>query len=504
MWIICAGGKRSGSTLQYNIMANMVEIAGVGKRLSHFDSKEFPAVKEAESTYKGFNVFKTHGLTAELAREVNQGNAIVIHCYRDVRDVIMSSINKGWIKEQNDTVQHATKTYLQEHEAWTTLNGKVLSRKYEDFAFSVPSEIEVLASFLEIELSDAQIQDIAEKVDRNTLKKVQSDIPEAKRRESSKQVFHSETLLHTNHIFDGSKDQFKKGLRPHSICLIEALAHRFLVNHGYELYWSKTDEFLSFSQHADDYIAWQLLGKPATGTIMEVGAFDGVHLSNSLSLEQKGWKAVCVEANPRFYTFLEQQRPKATNINKAVVSDAETKEIAFYDEEIGVLSGVTFDEEDIKKRYENRGLPYTAPKKIIVPAETLDRICASERLERIHVMSIDIEGFELQALQGLNLKKVIVDLFIIEANSEEEKASIKQFFSKWKKYRFIGRNRQNLFFIRKSVAKKRNFKNLDLEGYVRAKQFHPVSDHLSIEAVEPRFYESDQFEKIVNSFSLFS
>ena len=78
---------------------------------------------------------------------------------------------------------------------------------------------------------------------------------------------------------------------------------------------------------------------------------------------------------------------------------------------------------------------------------------------------------------------------------------------KTNKYQFailIGRNRQNLFFIRKSVAKKRNFKNLDLEGYVRAKQFHPVSDHLSIEAVEPRFYESDQFEKIVNSFSLFS
>ena len=45
MWIICAGAKRSGSTLQYNLISNLVEKSGLGKRIPHFKTQEFSRVK---------------------------------------------------------------------------------------------------------------------------------------------------------------------------------------------------------------------------------------------------------------------------------------------------------------------------------------------------------------------------------------------------------------------------------------------------------------------------
>lgn len=36
------------------------------------------------------------------------------------------------------------------------------------------------------------------------------------------------------------------------------------------------------------------------GYFVEVGTFDGVHLSNSYSFELGGWNGLCVEASPRF------------------------------------------------------------------------------------------------------------------------------------------------------------------------------------------------------------
>ena len=265
------------------------------------------------------------------------------------------------------------------------------------------------------------------------------------------------------------------------------------------------DRFLSHSQHADDYIAWQLLGKKNTGLVIEVGAFDGIHLSNSFSFSQLGWKSVCIEPNPEIYSYLIKNRPNSVNINKAIVGDDKIKEIDFFSEEIGVLSGCNYDEEDIKKRYKNRGLAYKPLKKIKVKASTLNSILFDLELKHtsIDLLSIDVEGFELEVLKGLNLTQYEVKLFIIEANNSDAKVEILNYFKFYPDYKHIGDNVQNLFILNKNILSKNILRHLNLVDYIKAKQLHPKDNLLTLDSTPPKFVKTQDILKYEKYFGLF-
>ncbi|WP_418513606.1 FkbM family methyltransferase [Corallibacter sp.] len=262
-------------------------------------------------------------------------------------------------------------------------------------------------------------------------------------------------------------------------------------------------KFISYSQHADDFIAWQLLGEKNQGVVVEIGAFDGKHLSNSYSLSQLGWKSICVEPSPRIFKYLEKNRRDATNVNKAVVGDETVTDIEFFSEEIGVLSGCNYDEEDIKKRYQNRGLQYKEPERFSVPATTLNKLFDEINHHKINLLSIDVEGFEMEVLKGLNLNHITVDLFIIEANTSQEKEAILNYFKSYDDYMFLGNNYQNLFIARKKAIKRKNLKTLTFDGYFKAKQQHPFDDKLSLDSVPPKFNKSTAYIKHQKLFGLF-
>ncbi|MEH6764504.1 MAG: FkbM family methyltransferase [Aequorivita antarctica] len=503
MWIVCAGGKRSGSTLQYNIISKIIEESQKGKRLTHFKPEEFIKVKEQNSDYKGFKVFKTHSLSDEIKYEIKNDNAIVFHCYRDIRDVVVSYINKGWINGNQTSIIDTVNNYLNEHDIWQNCGKEIYSRKYEDFSFNLVDEIRYISEVLNIELKEELINEISNELNIESLKKSQDKISEDKKRQSSNQTFHQDTLLHTNHINDGSSNQFLKSLSKSNISLIESLAYGYLLKYDYKLYWPEFDDFISYSQHADDYIAWQLLGRERDGLVVEVGAFDGVHLSNSFAFEQIRWNSICIEPSPAIFKFLEQNRPAAININNAIVGDENISEIDFYAEEIGVLSGCNYDEEDVKKRYENRGLEYTEPKKIKITATTLSSLFGKLKVDTIDVLSIDVEGFELEVLKGLDLKSFNVKLFIIEANDEEYKTQILNFFKENPAYIYVGNNYQNLFFVKKKYLLKRIIRKLDFKNYIKAKQYHPKGSVYVIDSLPPRFVESNEVLKFKRYLGIF-
>lgn len=263
--------------------------------------------------------------------------------------------------------------------------------------------------------------------------------------------------------------------------------------------------FNSHSQHADDYIAWQLLGSKNKGLVIEVGAFDGKHLSNSFSLEEIGWSSICIEPNPKIFSFLQKNRPKSTNINVAIVSDENVKEISFFSEKLGVLSGCNYDEEDIKKRYKNRGVQYEDPEEIKVAAKTLNKVASELNLNQksIEIISIDVEGFEMQVLEGFNLNTYQPGLFVIEANDEGNEREIKDFFLKYRNYFFLGNNFQNLFFIRKDLLSKKIIRNLDFKNFTAVKQQHPIIDEFTLNSVKPNFRKSKaclKYEKYLGLF----
>jgi len=505
MWIICAGGKRSGSTLQYNIISRLVEITKTGLRIPYFKPEDFLEIKEKNKGYAGYKVIKVHALSTDIEKLILTDQAKVVHSFRDLRDVVVSAINKGWIKENVAEIQKFSINYLNEYKLWNSVEKDIISRKYEFFYNQLEEEVRHLASFLGLEIEEEIVQEIVEELDLDYLKLNQDKVAKDDLQSHLNQQFSKRTLLHTNHINDGSTNQFLHKLEPKSIVLIESLAYDYLFDNGYMLTWPSTYHFLSFSQHGDDYIAWQLLGKKSKGIVIEIGAFDGRHLSNSYSFDLMGWETICVEPNPKIYSILKEQRPNALTIEGAIVSDDAIKSIEFYAEEIGVLSGCVLDEDDLKRRYANRSMEYSSPTKIEVPAYTLNKVLQRHNLnnQTIDIISIDVEGFEIEVLKGFDMNKTQVNLFIIEGNTIEERQEILNYFSSYKDYVHLGNNKQNLFIGNKRVINKSLLRSVKFDNYYKAKQKHPLTDDLTLASTTPDFIKSKYYKKNEKYFGLF-
>ena len=50
-----------------------------------------------------------------------------------------------------------------------------------------------------------------------------------------------------------------------------------------------------FAQHGEDEYIRRLFPNKNNGVCIEVGAYDGISLSNTLHFEQSGWRALCIE-----------------------------------------------------------------------------------------------------------------------------------------------------------------------------------------------------------------
>jgi FkbM family methyltransferase len=174
-----------------------------------------------------------------------------------------------------------------------------------------------------------------------------------------------------------------------------------------------------YSQHGEDALLLQVFDKP--GYFVELGAVDGVHLSNTYALEQAGWSGLLVEAVPALFEKVLQNRPKATSIH-AAVADTDG-ELTFYGTEVGSLS--TFDKEQrdyfIKNRTEVTADSYTSHK--IRSATTASLLKEANAPKVIDVMSVDIEGAELVALNGLDFDAYDVRCLIIEKDFARAKAA---------------------------------------------------------------------------------
>ncbi len=65
------------------------------------------------------------------------------------------------------------------------------------------------------------------------------------------------------------------------------------------MFWHhKPIKYNYYGQHGEDYLLWHLFDFRRTGFFLDVGAHDGVALSNTKSFEEAGWTGICVEPIP--------------------------------------------------------------------------------------------------------------------------------------------------------------------------------------------------------------
>jgi len=236
MWIFCGGMGRSGSTVQYQITARLVEEAKLGKRVGWIKLSDFPALRDKYAHDNQWKVVKTHACTNTIQAEFQQQNAMGVYIFRDVRDVFVSTMNKRAKSFEQLWANNTFEKKLHNFELWTSLPN-MLILKYEDVVNDLPKEVRSIAIHLGISLDNEKYEAIAAdySLERQREYVLRLKSEPSKLRKINNNLVDPYTQLHTNHIHSGKVGRWKEILTSQQVAFIEQIAGKWLVNNGYEL-----------------------------------------------------------------------------------------------------------------------------------------------------------------------------------------------------------------------------------------------------------------------------
>lgn len=159
--------------------------------------------------------------------------------------------------------------------------------------------------------------------------------------------------------------------------------------------------------------------KRSDGIFMESGAFNGINKSLSLFLEKKyGFNGVLVEPILREYIKLRNNRPKCFNLNLCLSNENEKKEFI----EMGMRSAFKDTEftNSALKYMDRRAKSGKVTKITKIHTKKASTIMNDLNLNYLDVWILDVEGHELQALQGYNFKHHPVYLIVLEVQRRRQ------------------------------------------------------------------------------------
>ena len=160
------------------------------------------------------------------------------------------------------------------------------------------------------------------------------------------------------------------------------------------------------------------------GTFVEAGAFDGVAQSNTMYLERyRGWRGLLIEPVPEHAEACRRNRPRSHVEEAALVS------FDFPDDFVQlracslmsvVRGGMKSEEEENAHVATASELLRLVPRDVRARARPLSAILNQCGITDVDFLSLDVEGFELSALRGLDLTLHRPALMLIEARYRED------------------------------------------------------------------------------------
>lgn len=157
------------------------------------------------------------------------------------------------------------------------------------------------------------------------------------------------------------------------------------------------------------------------GVLVEVGAARPDYLSISASFRALGWQVIAIEPNPGFCA---EHRALGHEVLEYACSDEDKDNVEFFvvnsqgaDYLGGKVSFESYSSLGIKDEFKSMlARQQTSMERIEVKMRRLDTILAAHypELEQIDVLAIDVEGWELSVLGGLDLERYRPRVVILE------------------------------------------------------------------------------------------
>ena len=159
------------------------------------------------------------------------------------------------------------------------------------------------------------------------------------------------------------------------------------------------------------------------GFFIEAGANDGIRQSNTYVLEKKfGWTGLLVEPIPRLAKLCSRYRKRSTVVNAALVPFSESGHFVNL-EDVDLMTSMQMDvssedgEKLIQRAEKIQGI---TRKSVQVRGRALSEIIDEMGSPNIDFFSLDVEGYELSVLEGLDLSRHRPKFMLIETGQESE------------------------------------------------------------------------------------
>ncbi|WP_157966034.1 FkbM family methyltransferase [Cognataquiflexum aquatile] len=191
----------------------------------------------------------------------------------------------------------------------------------------------------------------------------------------------------------------------HTISVILSSLNRLLLGRSLKY---------SFAFTGEDRIIESFIKKNVSeiGYYVEVGSNHPKFLSNTYSLYRKGWKGICIDANPKFKRLHQKIRPRDIAIT-ALISNKEGESV-FYLVQNDVLSSI---DKKVVAQYQTEGLKVN---EINLPTITLAKLLKENNVPKeFDLLIIDAEEHDREVLYGMDWKLFQPQWVIIEEENWE-------------------------------------------------------------------------------------
>lgn len=178
-----------------------------------------------------------------------------------------------------------------------------------------------------------------------------------------------------------------------------------------------------YSQIKQDQILNEKIFKNnKNGFYVDVGANHPTRHSNTYFFEKHlEWKGICIEPQEEMQKLLKEQR-NCILITNGVYN--KKTELEFCTTVTGLCGLVETYEPEHIQRINRESKQNNINNQITkIKVDTLENIFDKHNVKIIDYMSMDIEGSELEALQGINFNKVKINVIDIEDNYPKSKKS---------------------------------------------------------------------------------